>query len=164
MCPHIIQFADLDDYIAELPVDHTVRVTALDVTEGTYEKVSELRIAGIGTHVRAISEDGHILTCYLPVAQLQVFGRRPRRGDPDEESYSQAWEKAAALKVRVGAFLSERGFTIRSGVIHLGEVNLLHGYWSSDPYRLEQSTQQQRVSTGELEPALHDRVPHLQLK
>ena len=38
MRPHIIQFANLDDFIPELPVGHTVRVTALDVTEGTYEK------------------------------------------------------------------------------------------------------------------------------
>ena len=153
MRPHIVQFANLDDFSPELPVGHTVRVTALDVTEGMYERVSELRIAGIGTHVRAINEDGHILTCYLPVAQLQVFGRRPRKGDPDEESYSQAWDKATALKTRVCAYLSDQGFNVRSGVIHLGEVSLLHGYWSSDPHRPAASVQPQTVSTGELEQA-----------
>ena len=142
MRPHIIQFANLDDFISELPIGHTIRVTALDVTEGMYEKVSELRIAGIGAHVRAINEDGHILTCYLPVAQLQIFGRRPRKDDPDEESYSQAWDKAIALKARVCAFLSDRGFTVRSGVIHLGEINLLHGHWSSDPRRSDSRTEQ----------------------
>jgi hypothetical protein len=141
MRPQIIQCANLDDFLPELPVGHTVRVAALDVTEGTYEKVSELRIAGIGAHVRAINEDGHILTCYLPVAQLQIFGRRPRKGDPDEESYSQAWEKAIALKTRVCAFLSDRGFAVRSGVIHLGEINLLHGHWSSDQCRLDSRTE-----------------------
>ena len=40
MRPQIIQFANLDDFLPELPVGHTVRVAALDVTEGTYEKVS----------------------------------------------------------------------------------------------------------------------------
>ena len=153
MRPHIIQFANLDDFIPELPIDHTIHVTALDVTEGMYEKVSELRIAGIGAHVRAINEDGHILTCYLPVAQLQIFGRCPRKGDPDEESYSQAWDKATALKTRVCAYLSDQGFNVRSGVIHLGEISLLHGCWSSDPHRSAASVQPQTISAAELEPA-----------
>ena len=56
MRPQIIQFANLDDFIPELLVDRTVRVRALDVTEGTYDKVSELRIVGIGAHVRAINK------------------------------------------------------------------------------------------------------------
>ena len=73
MRTHIIQFANLDDFVSELPVGHTIRVVALDITEGTNEKVSELRIAGIGVHARAINEESHILTCYLPVAQLQIF-------------------------------------------------------------------------------------------
>jgi hypothetical protein len=55
MSQHIIQFANLDDFLPELSVGHTVRVAALDVTEGTYERVTELRIAGVGAHVRAIN-------------------------------------------------------------------------------------------------------------
>jgi hypothetical protein len=135
MANHIIQFPDLDEFVSELPADHIVRVVALDVTEGTYDKVAELRIAGIGVHVRAINKDGHIMACYLPVARMQIFGRRPRKGDPDEEAYNQAWDKAAALEARVRAFLAAGGFSVRSGVIHLGEVNLLPGCWSSDPGR-----------------------------
>jgi hypothetical protein len=70
MYPHIIQFDKLEDLVAELPADHIVRAVALDVTEGTYEKVVELRIAGIGVHVRTINEEGHILSSTLPVASI----------------------------------------------------------------------------------------------
>jgi hypothetical protein len=133
MQPHVIQFGNLEDLVAELPAAHVVRVVALDVTEGAYQQVAELRLAGIGVHVRAVNSQGHILACYLPVARMQVFGRRPRPDDPGAEKYSQAWDEAEALKARVCAYLDERGFAVRGGVIHLGEAQLMHGHWPSDP-------------------------------
>ncbi|MCI0398396.1 MAG: hypothetical protein L0332_34300 [Chloroflexi bacterium] len=139
MQPYLIQFNDLDDLAAEIPAGHVVRVTALDITEATFDGVAELRIAGIGVHIRAISPEGHLLACYLPVARLQVFGRPPRPDDPTRKEYEEAWEKTKALRQRVSDYLAGKGFEMRPGVIYLGDVAPMYGGWSSDPGQEEAS-------------------------
>jgi hypothetical protein len=127
---HLIQFLDLSDLMAELPAGHVVRVNTLDITEATYD-MGELRVAGIGVHVRTINSDNHLLSCYLPVAVMQLFGRRPQPGDQDESKYNQAWEKAEALQRQVTEYLAGKGLHVRHGVIYLNGVIPMHGHWAN---------------------------------
>jgi hypothetical protein len=120
----------------ELHEGNLVRVVVLDITESVSSQIPALRTAGVGVHVRAINDDGHILACYLPVASIQLFNGR-RAGDPTWQAYDEAWEKAEALKERVVAYLqdvaAEKGFTVRAaGVIDLGEARPLRATWN-DP-------------------------------
>lgn len=130
-----IQFTDLNELAAELSAGHIVRVNALDITEATLEGLAELRVAGIGVHVRAVNPDGHLLACYLPVHRMQVFGRRPRPNDHEAAAYNLAWEKAEQLRQRACEWLSSQGFAVRGGVIHLGDMRPMPGRWASDPGR-----------------------------
>lgn len=133
MSPQIIQFARLEELVAEKP-PHIVRVTALDVTESTSSQIPGLRLAGIGVHVRTINGEGHVLACYLPVASVQIYEAVPRDSDPTRKEYDAAWEQAKALKARVMAYLRESGCAVSgAGVIHMGDVRPLHGSWPSDP-------------------------------
>ena len=127
---HLIQFLDLNDLVAELPAGHLVRVNALDITEATFDR-GELRVAGIGVHIRAINSENHLLSCYLPVAAMQLFGRRPNLGDPDEPKYNQVWEKANALRQQVTEYLASEGLDVRPGVIYLNGVVPMHGHWAA---------------------------------
>lgn len=127
---HLIQFLNLEDLVAELPAGHVVRVNALDITEATFDR-GELRVAGIGVHVRTINSENHLLSCYLPVAVMQLFGRRPQPDDPDEPRYNQAWEKANALQQQVTDYLAGEGLDVRPGVIYLNGVLPLHGHWAT---------------------------------
>jgi hypothetical protein len=133
MSPQIIQFARLEEFVAEKP-PHVVRVTALDVTESTSSKIPGLRLAGIGVHVRTINAEGHVLACYLPVASVRIYEAVPRGSDPTRQEYEAAWEQAEALKERVRAYLRESGCAVSgAGVIHMGDVRPLRGSWPSDP-------------------------------
>jgi hypothetical protein len=138
MSPKVIQLARLEEFIQEeLHEGNLVRVVVLDVTESVSSQIPALRTAGVGVHVRAINDASHILTCYLPVASIQLFNGR-RDGDPTWQAYDEVWEKAEALKERVVAYLqdvaAEKGFTIRAaGVIDMGEVRPLGATWKSDP-------------------------------
>jgi hypothetical protein len=137
---NVIQLAQLEEFVREvLHGGNLVRVVVLDVTESTSAQIPGLRTAGVGVHVRAINDDGHVLACYLPVANIQLFNGR-REGDPTWQAYDEAWEKAEALKERVIAYLqdiaAEKGFTIRAaGVIDIGQTRLLRATWKSDPAR-----------------------------
>jgi hypothetical protein len=129
----VIQFARLEELVAEAP-PNIVRITALDVTESTSSQIPGLRLAGIGVHVRTISDEGHILACYLPVASVQIYEAVPRDSDPTRQEYDAAWERAEALKERVVVYLKEKGCTVSSaGVIHMGNVRPLRGTWAPDP-------------------------------
>jgi hypothetical protein len=140
MTPKIIQFGKLDAFAAEdLGKGNIVRVTILDITQSQSSQIPGLRVAGIGVHVRAINNEGHILACYLPVAKLQMYNGR-RDGDPAWQVYDEAWEKAEALKERVIAYLdaiaADKGFSVRpAGVIDLGETMPIRAIWPSDPLR-----------------------------
>ncbi len=140
MSAHVIQLAHLEELLqGELRAGDVVRVVVLDVTESVSRQVPGLRLTSIGVHVRAVNAAGHILACYLPVAEIQLYNGR-REGDPTWQQYDAAWERAEALKGRVVAYLqaaaAEQGFTVRTaGVIDLGEVRPLHGTWLSDPAR-----------------------------
>lgn len=145
MSAHVIQLAHLEEFVqGELRAGDIVRVVVLDVTESVSRQVPGLRLTrrlrrSIGVHVRAVNAAGHILACYLPVAEIQLYNGR-REGDPTWQQYDAAWERAEALKGRVVAYLqaaaAEQGFTVRTaGVIDLGEVRPLHGAWLSDPAR-----------------------------
>jgi hypothetical protein len=129
----VIQFARLEELVAEEP-PNPIRVTALDVTESTSSQIPGLRLAGIGVHARTISDEGHILVCYLPVASVEVYEAVPRSSDPTRQKYEASWEQAQALKERVMAYLTKKGCTVSgAGVIHLGDVRPLRATWQSDP-------------------------------
>ena len=140
MPANVIQLAQLEEFVQEkLREGNLVRVVVLDITESVSSQIPGLRMAGIGVHVRAINDDGHVLACYLPVASIQLFNGR-REGDPTWQAYDAAWEKAEALKERVIAYLqdiaAEKGFTVRAaGVIDIGQVRPLRATWKSDPAR-----------------------------
>ncbi len=140
MSAHVIQLAHLEELLqGELRAGDVVRVVALDATESVSRQVPGLRLTSVGVHVRAVNSAGHILACYLPVAETQLYNGR-REGDPTWQQYDDAWQRAKALKERVVAYLqtaaAEQGFTVRTaGVIDLGGVRPLHGAWLSDPAR-----------------------------
>lgn len=130
MTKHVIQFSQLEEFIAEPFVpDLVVRVVVLEISEGVSAQIPDLRQVSVGVHVRTINSDEHILACYLPVATMQLYNGR-REGDPTWQKYDAAWEQAAALKERVittlQAAAAEKGFNVRAaGVIDLGEVRPL---------------------------------------
>ena len=134
----VLQFGSLEAFVQEdIQSGNVVRVVALDITESVSAKIPGLRLAGIGVHVRTINDAGHILTCYLPVASLQLYNGR-REGDPTWQAYDETWDKAEALKERVIAYLkpiaAEKGFAIRAaGVIDIGETRPLRAAWHADP-------------------------------
>ncbi|SRR5690554_442141 len=129
----VIQFAHLEELVAEAP-PNIVRVTALDVTESASSQIPGLRLAGVGVHVRTISNEGYVLACYLPVASVQIYEAVPRHSDPARKEYDVAWERAEALKERVVAYLTDKGCAVASaGVIHLDGVRPLRATWRSDP-------------------------------
>lgn len=116
-----------------------VRVVALDIIESVSTQIPGLRMAGVGVHVRTMNDAGQILTCYLPVARIELHNGR-REGDPDWQKYDEAWDKAEALKERVVTTLEQvaaaKGFAVRAaGVIDMGEVQPLRATWKSDPAR-----------------------------
>ncbi len=142
----VIQFGKLVEFVREdLGIGNLVRVVVLDITESVSGQIPGLRTAGIGVHVRAINDAGHILACYLPVAHIQLYNGR-REGDPTWQEYDEAWDRADALKERVITYLeqgaSEKGFTVcAAGVIDasaglstsMGETRPLRATWQSDP-------------------------------
>jgi len=138
MTKHVIQFGQLEEFMAELFVpDQVVRVVVLEISEGVSAQIPDLRQVSVGVHVRTINSDGHILACYLPEVTVQLYNGR-REGDPTWQKYDAAWEQAAALKDRVittlQAVAAEKGFCVRAaGVIDLGEIRPLRATWQSDP-------------------------------
>jgi len=137
----IIQFGQLEELLAEqFAPGQVMRVVILETSESLARQIPGWRMVHIGVHVRSIDESGHILACHLPVAALELFNGR-RENDPTWQNYDAAWEKAAALKERVLAYLqtvaAEKGFILRTaGVIDLGDVRALHATWKTDPIRL----------------------------
>lgn len=140
MTTKVIQLAQLEELVEEdLHEGNLVRVVVLDSTESASSEIPGLRTAGVGVHVRAINDDGHVLACYLPVASTQLFNGR-RAGDPTWQAYDAAWEQAEALKERVIVYLQDvaaaKGFTVRAaGVIDIGQTRPLRATWKSDPAR-----------------------------
>jgi hypothetical protein len=136
----IIQFARLEEFVEEdSGVGNVVRVVALEITESVSSQIPGLRNVGIGVHVRAINDEGHILACYLPVGRMQLYNGR-REGDPTWQEYDAVWEKADRLKERVLVFLqtvsAEKGFSVSAaGIIDLGQTRPLRATWKSDPSR-----------------------------
>jgi hypothetical protein len=136
----VIQLARLEElFQEELHEGNLVRVVVLDVTESASSQIPGLRMAGVGVHVRAINDAGHILACYLPVASIQLFNGR-REGDPTWQACDEAWEQAEVLKERVIVYLqaiaAEKGFTVRAaGIIDIGQTRPLRATWKSDPAR-----------------------------
>ena len=134
MAAHVIQFARLEEFVAE-ELSHVVRVTALDVTESSSSRIPGLRLAAIGVHVRTINREGHILACTLPVASVEIYEAVLRNADPARQAYDDAWTQAEALKERVMAFLAENGCAVTgAGVIHLDGVPPIPATWLADPH------------------------------
>jgi hypothetical protein len=122
-----------------LGVGNVVRVVALEITESVSSQIPGLRNVGIGVHVRAINDEGHILAFYLPVGRMQLYNGR-REGDPTWQEYDSLGEKAEALKERVIVYLqtisAETGFSVRTAcIIDLGQTRPLRATWKSDPSR-----------------------------
>ncbi|HRQ42350.1 MAG TPA: hypothetical protein PLD25_30915 [Chloroflexota bacterium] len=138
----VIQFGKLEEFVQEdLHHGNVVRVVTLDITESVSGQIPGLRTAGIGVHVRAINDAGHILAWYLPVAHIQLYNGR-REGDPTWQEYDEAWDRAEALKERVLVYLeqaaAQKGFSVRAaGVIDMGETRPLRATWKSDPMLAE---------------------------
>jgi len=123
----VIHFVKLDDLVAELEAGHTVRVAELDVTESTFKGV-DVRVAGIGVHVRAFDEAGRILSWYWPLVRLQVVGSM-YPGHAQFEEYNAGWKKAELAGEAVRAFLESCELDVRPGIIGLGDVRPLRGEW-----------------------------------
>jgi hypothetical protein len=136
----IIQFAKLEEFVEEdLHAGNVARVVVLEITESVSSQIPALRNVGIGVHVRAINDEGHVLACYLPVGRLQLYNGR-REGDPTWQEYDAVREKAEALKERVVGYLqavsADKGFTVSgTGVIDMGQTRPLGATWKSDPSR-----------------------------
>ncbi len=127
----VIHFGDLDEMLNELQPGQTVRVAVLDVTEQTFKKYG-VRRAGIGVHVRAFAGE-HILSCCIPVTALQIVGGVPHREHGQFQEYITAWDKANCCADQVKAYLAERGFDVRPGVIDLGNARPMVGGWAKRP-------------------------------
>ena len=124
----VIHFGDLDEMLNELQPGQTVRVAVLDVTEQTFKKYG-FRKASLGVHVRAFAGE-HILSCYIPVTALQIVGGVPHREHGQFQEYTETCDKANSRAEQVKAYLTERGFDVRPGVIDLGNARPLPGGWS----------------------------------
>lgn len=121
MSPRIvIHFNSLSDFLLELgPVDGQhdpiVRVT---VTQRTVQK-SSLPIANVtvATDVRAVTDNG--IGNYRPYEQRMDL----MHSDPEgAQRLNRAWNDAEAVASRVRVHLADLGYTIRAGVIDLGDV------------------------------------------
>lgn len=123
----VIHFVKLGDLIAELQPGHIVRVAELDITESTYKGV-DVRMAGIGVHVRTFDEAGRILSWYWPLARLQVVGSI-YPGHAQYEEYQAVWNTVEKAGEAIRAFLASCGLDVRPGIIDLGDVRPLRGEW-----------------------------------
>ncbi len=137
MNTHVIQFGKLEAFVAELSPSNLVRVVILDSSKNISSQIPDFRRVNTGVHLRTITESGHILACYLPVATTELFNGR-REGDPTWAQYDKTWQQAEALKARLVAYLqgaaTEKGFMISTaGVIDLGEIRPLSATWHADP-------------------------------
>ena len=127
----VIHFADLDELVNELQPGQTVRVAVLDVTEQVFKKYG-VRRAGIGVHVRAFT-GAHILSCYIPIAMLQVAGGVPPCEQGQFQEYAAAKDQAGGCAEQVKAYLAERGFDARPGIIDLRNIKPMAGGWARRP-------------------------------
>lgn len=133
----VIQYGRLEELIADIQPQQVIRVIPLDITEAEFN-IPGLRVAAIGVHVRTITPNHHILSCYLPVASVQAYDR----SSPDSEDRQQlkaAWGQAEALQQRIITWLQsqipQHTCEIRTdGIIHLEGIGQpLHGQWKADP-------------------------------
>ncbi len=137
MNPHVIQFGRLEEFVAELSSSNLVRVVILDSSKSISSQIPDFRRVSTGVHMRTITESGHILACYLPVATTELFNGR-REGDPTWAQYDKTRQQAEVLKDRIVAYLQEvatkKDFAVSTaGVIDLGEVRPLQATWLTDP-------------------------------
>lgn len=121
----LVQFMNLDEMVAELTPGQVVRVESLEIMRGVSKQ--GISVAELGVHVRAFNDDGHVLSCCLPIRQTQMICGKPLGA---EEEHRQAWDEAMALAVHVRLYLGNELFNVRSGVIDIGEAKLLTAYWS----------------------------------
>jgi hypothetical protein len=136
---HTVQFAQLEELVAELKPGNIVRVIILDISKCVSRQMPDLRQVSVGVPIRTINADGHVLACYLPWATIQLFNGR-RQDDPNWQKYDEVWEKAEVLKERVMVYLQkvavEREFTVsNAGVIDMGDTRPLRATWQSDSYK-----------------------------
>lgn len=127
----VIHFNSLADFLLELgPADNQhdpiVRVT---VTQRTVQK-STLPIATVtvATDVRAVTFSG--ISNYRPYEESMELMHHDPEG---AQRINRAWHAADAVASQVRIHLAEMGYTIRAGVVDLGDVLPVPG----DPWVLE---------------------------
>ena len=135
---HVIQFSQLEQFVAEVaPLSTTVRVVALETKTYPSRQIPTLRRVRVGVHCRALTTDGHIYACYLPVGELELFNGR-RASDPLWQRYDEVWQSASGLCQRVSAYLIVEEIGVRNaGVIDIGDTQPLPATWRSDPQHME---------------------------
>lgn len=120
----LVHFHRLEDFARELPAGHTVRVVVLPQPPTT----DLLDYALVGAHVRALDEDGTLLSCFVP-ATSAAHG-----GSVQVESARALTHRAESLGERVRQWLAgECGFHVRDGLLDLEGRQPVMGRWEGDP-------------------------------
>ncbi len=123
----IIQYADLEDMIKELNPLEKVRITKIKSYEGATSQGLVFEVIGI--HVRQI-RDNRLFTWMYPVARYQTNQGVPIN-DEHEKLVREGWDRAEEVQnLIVDRLLNEDTFMIRPGIIDMGEITPLAGFWS----------------------------------
>lgn len=133
----VIQHLAVDLFLEEMkelrvPV---IRIEALDIRQQS-AKVNVIRHT-IGVHSRAVDAAGHVHSCYLPQADIEVFrgpGMNPTSADV--VAYKTAWADSAELANRLRDYVEKQGFDVRQGLVDTSGVAVyMAAAWASDPQR-----------------------------
>jgi hypothetical protein len=119
----VINFFKLEHLVGELTPDHVIRI------EGTVRTVST-NTAGISrdiaaVHVRAIYYSA-ILAFMVPVGSMQRLHGEPFGPDSHADELNQRLRTAERA---IAEHLTEQGFTVRPGLIDIGEAKPVEGVW-----------------------------------
>lgn len=126
----VIHFNSLADFLLELgPSDAQAPVVRVTVTQRTVMRPSlPIATVTVATDVRAVTYNG-ISNYRTYEAALELLHH-----DPDGKlRLNHAWSAAEAVAQQVRVHLADLGYTIRAGVVDLGDVLPVRG----DPWVLE---------------------------
>lgn len=130
----VIHFVKLDELLDELPPGSVVRVVALETTESTSDQYG-IRLVGYGVHARA-TLFGEIYSWYYRARRLQLVGNI-YHGHGQEKEHRAAWAAAEAAAEEIKAYIVERGYQVRPGIIDLEGGHPIPGTW--EPRTQEES-------------------------
>lgn len=126
----VVHFNSLADFLLELgPVDAHAPVVRVTVTQRTVQRPSmPITTVTVATDVRAVTYNG--ISNYRPFEKtLQLMSHDPEGA----QRLNQAWNDAEAVASRVRVHLADLGYTIRAGVVDLGDIVPVPG----DPWPVE---------------------------